>query len=109
MGSGKLDRRIQFRRYTLSDDGFTQSPTWADHGTPVAASKRDVSDQERWRAGELAAHISCRFTVRSSTFSRDITPKDRISHDGLEYDISGIKEIGRRDRLEITAAARVDQ
>lgn len=107
--SGKLDRRIQFRRYALSDDGFTQVEAWANHGSPVSASKKDISDQERWRAGEIAAHISCRFVVRSSAFARDITPKDRLVHDGTEYDISGIKEIGRRDRLEITAAARIDQ
>ena len=108
MGSGKLDRRVQFRRATLADDGFTQAPTWADLGSPVWAQKTEVSDGERWRAGEVAAHISCRFLVRYSVFSSGITPVDRLTCEGREYDISGIKEIDRKRMLEITAAARVE-
>lgn len=108
-GAGDLDRRVQFRRATLVDDGFQQVETWGNHGNPVWASKTDVSDGERWRAGEVGASITTRFVVRSSTFTRDLTPKDRLICDGPEYDISGIKEIGRRDRLEITASVRVDQ
>lgn len=108
-GAGDLDRRVQFRRATLVDDGFQEVETWDNHGSPVWASKTDVSDGERWRAGEVGASITSRFVVRSSTFSRDLTPKDRLVCEGREYDITGIKEIGRRDRLEITASARADQ
>ena len=59
-GAGKLDRRVQFRRYTESDDGFQMVKGWADHGTPVS------------------------------------------------FAIYGIKELGRNNRLEITAGAEVD-
>ena len=106
-----LDRLIQFRRAALSDDGFGMVETWADHGSPVWASKRDASDAERWRAGEVQASITTRFTVRYSAFTAGITPKDRlVSEDGREFDISGVKEVGaRRTFLEITAAARADQ
>lgn len=107
-GVASLDRRVQFRRATLGDDGFAQGETWANHGGPVWASKADVSDGERWRAQEVAAHVTTRFQVRSSAFTRGLTPKDRLVCDGLTYDISGIKEVGRLNRLEITAAARVD-
>lgn len=110
MIAGRLDRRVQFRRAAKSDDGFTSGKkTWGDHGSPVWAEKKDISDGERWRAGEVGASITTRFTVRSSTFTRDLTPKDRLTCDSIAYDIHGIKEIGRRDRLEITASARVDQ
>lgn len=108
--AGSLDRRVHFRRATLSDDGFTAgAETWADHGSAVWASKKDVSDGERWRAGEVGAQITTRFVVRSSTFTRALTPKDRLTCEGQEFDISGIKEIGRLHWLEITASARVDQ
>jgi SPP1 family predicted phage head-tail adaptor len=108
--AGSLDRLIQFRRATLTDDGLGMVETWADHGQPVWASKKDASDAERWRAGEVQAHITTRFTVRYSAFTAALTPKDRIvSEDGREFDISGIKEVGqRRTFLEITAAARAD-
>lgn len=108
--AGDLDRRIQFRRATLQDGPLGRKEVFADHGTPVWASKRDVSDGERVRAAEVQAQITTRFVVRWSSFSAALTPKDRLVCGGLEYDISGIKEIGkRRTYLEITAATRVDR
>lgn len=108
IAAGQLDRRVQFQRATLTDDGLSKVETWADHGSAVWASKSDIGDGERWRAGEVAAHITTRFRVRWSLFTAGITPKDRLTCEGREYDISGIKEIGRREALEITAAARAD-
>jgi len=111
MGSaGKLDRQLQFQRFTATDDGFGMVETWANHGGPIWAGKTDVSDGERYRASEVSASITTRFMVRWSSFTRDITPKDRLTCEGFAYDISGIKEgKGRRQWLEITAAARADQ
>jgi len=109
MSAGKLDRRIQFRRYSEADDGYSLAETWADHGSPVWASKADLSDGEKWRAGEVAASVTTRFIIRSSTFSRGVTPKDRLVCDGETYEISGIKEgKGRKRWLEITCATRAD-
>ena len=107
--TGKLDRRVQFRRNTPTDDGFTTVEAWADHGAPVWASKREVSDRERMAAMEVSATISARFQVRYSSFTAGITPKDRLICEGREYDITGIKELGRREGFEITASARADQ
>ena len=109
MNAGKLDRRISFERFTLDDDGFGQVETWAAHGGSVAASKVDVSDGERMRADSVSASLTSRFVVRSSDFSRDLTPKDRIVYKGHVFAVYGIKELGRNNRLEITAGAEVDQ
>jgi SPP1 family predicted phage head-tail adaptor len=110
MGSaGPLDRRVQFQRATLTDNGLEQVETFANHGSPVSARKTDVSDGERARAGEVQAHITTRFLVRYSTFTAALTPKDRAVSGGVTYDISGVKEgAGRRQWLEITCAARSD-
>jgi SPP1 family predicted phage head-tail adaptor len=109
IGAGMLDRRVQFRRATLVDEGSGMAEQWADHGSPRWASRTDISDGERWRAGEVQAHVTTRFVIRWSAFSAGLTAKDRLVCEGLEYDISGIKEIGsRRTFLEITAAARAD-
>lgn len=107
---GRLDRRIQFLRKTAVDDGFTSdSGVFEDHGSPIWAQKRDISDGERYRASEVAAHVTTRFVVRWSTFAVAITPADRLTCEGLEYEITGIKEgTGRRQWIEITAAARND-
>ncbi|MGP3699195.1 head-tail adaptor protein [Rhodobacter sp. NSM] len=110
MAAGALDRLIQFRRATLTDDGFSSVETWADHGAPIWASKADLSDGERWRSAEVAASVTTRFTVRWSSFTADLTPRDRLVCEGREYEIVGVKEgAGRRQWLEITAAARTDQ
>ena len=108
--AGALDRRVQFRRATLSDDGFGAVETFANLGAPVSAHKRDISDGEKFRAGEVAAHLTTRFQVRSSAFTRGITPKDVLVCEGRTYNIFGIKELeGRKRLLEITAGARLDK
>lgn len=105
----KLDSRIQFRRAVRGDDGFTKVEVFQDHGPELWAGKVDVSDAERLRAGEVSATITSRFVVPSMNLTRGITPKDQLVYDGEEYAIFGIKEIGKRWRLEITAGARVDR
>lgn len=102
-----LDRLLQFERVTLTDDGFGMAEVWAAHGAPVAASRQDVSDLERAAAGSIEASLLSRFVVRSTAFTRDLTPRDRLTHDGRTWNILGIKEAigGRRRFLEITARA----
>lgn len=111
---GSMDRRVQFLRAAEVDDGFGVVESWelpaALHGSPVWANKRDLSDGERWRAGEVQAHVSTRFTVRYSPFTAAITPKDRLVCEGVTYEIAGRKEgPGRRQWIELTCAARTDQ
>lgn len=109
ISAGELDRRVQFRRKSLADNGLAQGEVWRDFGARVWARKRDVSDSERMRAAEVQAMLTTRFVVRWSCFAAGITPKDRLVCEGREFDITGIKEIGRRAFLEISAAARADR
>lgn len=104
----RLDRRVQFRAKSLVSDGMGYAEEWADEGDPQPASKADISDGERWRAGEVQAHVTARFVVRSSEFARGVTPAWRMVCEGREYDIFGVKELDRRRFIEITAAARND-
>ncbi len=69
---------------------------------------RAVSDGERLKAGQTLADQTARFTIRWSSEVADVNPKDRIQFDGRVYDIGGVKELGRREWLEITATARAD-
>lgn len=111
MSASKLDRKIQFRRFTLEDDGYGQVEVWADHGGPIWAHRADVSDGEKFAAAQVQATVTTRFTVRSSAFTRDINPADRILHAGQDFNITGTKESkdGRFQFIEITASARTDQ
>lgn len=107
MTAGKLDRRVTFSRATPTNTSLGITESWSDIGT-VWASRKDVSDGERAAAGMMQATLVSRFMVRSSGFSRALTPKDRLTEGGRSYQILGIKEMGRRDFLEITAEARAD-
>jgi head-tail adaptor len=101
---------VQFRAKTLTSDGFGSAEVWADEGDPQPAKKEDVSDGERWRAGETQAHVTARFRVRQNAFTDAITPAWRLACQGLEYDIVGKREPkDTRGRWwEFLAAARND-
>ncbi|BCJ90039.1 hypothetical protein IZ6_07740 [Terrihabitans soli] len=77
----------------------------------VPASKRDVSDSERVSAQEVGAEITTRFQVRWSSLvnTSTVNAKDSVELDGLRYEIVAVKEIGRREGVEISAVARTDQ
>lgn len=83
-----------------------------EHWTPLCqvwASKVDVSDGERLSAAQVGASITSRFRTIWSDQIADLNPKDRLLCAGRSYDISGVKELGRRDGFEITASARTDE
>ncbi|WP_418885044.1 phage head closure protein [Aurantimonas endophytica] len=108
MDAGRMDRRITLERFTETRDAFNEPvQTWAPLAT-VWASKEDIRDGERWSAQEVGAEVTTRFRVRWSSVVADLNPKDRVQFDGRTYDIVAVKEIGRREGLEITASARAD-
>jgi head-tail adaptor len=107
---GKLDRRVTIMTAAKDDDGFSSEP-----GVPAEVGKRwmsrvDVSDGERMRAESFGAKITSRFvchydsitaTIRAETFS--------LVCEGLTYNVTGVKEIGRCEGLEITTASDLAQ
>lgn len=104
MARDLLDRRVQFLRAALIDDGYQERlGDYKAHGSPVWASRRDASDAERFAAGTVKAQITTRFRVRSTSFTRDIGPTDRLRSEGVDFGIVGVKELGLRAGLEITA------
>ena len=108
MLAGKLDRRITISRATETRDAVNAIvQTWADLVT-VWASKRDVSDGERFQSGTRNASKMTRFQIRWSPTVADVNAKDRVVFEGITYDIQNAKELGRREGIEITASARTD-
>jgi SPP1 family predicted phage head-tail adaptor len=108
MQIGRLDRRITIERATTAANDFNEPvQTWATL-TEVWAHAAPVMDAEKVRAGETLALKSYRFTIRYSAIVADVDPRDRLTFDGRTFDIAGVKEIGRRQGLEITATARAE-
>lgn len=104
MKAGNLDRRVQFLRAEAADDGYSSGTgKYLSYGNPTWASREDVKDAEKAAAGTIMSQLVVRFVVRSDPFTRTITPKDKIEEDGDAFEITGIKEIGRDEGIEITA------
>lgn len=107
MSAGSLDRRVTIRRGTVSNTGLGVTTTWLDYGT-FWASRKDVSDAERAAAGSVQGTVVSRFVVRWSADTAGIKPADRLVEGGMTFEVRGIKEVGRRRYIEITAEARLD-
>ena len=108
MDGSKLDRRLTLQRFTSTQDpGSGENiQTWGDIATDWANYK-PVSDAEKMQAGEVSATLSARFTIRYDSAWANLSPVDRVVFEGRTFDIVGCKEVsGRRQFLEITAAAR---
>lgn len=107
--AGDLDRRITIQRASATRDALNNPiPAWSDLAE-VKASKREVSDAERRAAQENAAEISTRFQIHWSPTVADINPKDRVIYDAIVHEIVAVKELGRRQGLEISCVARPDE
>lgn len=109
MDAMPFDRRITLRRATSAPNGFNEPVlTWSDLAT-VSARWRDASANERLRAAEVGALLSAIFEIRWSPTVANIDERDRLMFDGREYDITGVTDIGRREKREIRAVVRSDQ
>ena len=74
----------------------------------VAAGVTDVSAGESYRAQEIGAEITTRFLIRWSPDVASVDPRDRIGFDGLEYNITAVRDIGRQRWREIDAVRRAE-
>ena len=100
-----LDRAIVIQQYTLN------SPPQNAHGEPdgswttlhdTFANARQQSAKEIFLHGRLA-EIDVVFTTR---YYSDVDETCRIVYNSKNYGITGIKELGRQNGLEITAKAQ---
>lgn len=106
----KLDRRITLviPDQEIGRDDFN-APIIGERQFVVWASKLDIRDSERYAAQEVGAQVTTRFRIRWSTSVKGFDPRGSILFDGRRYDVSAVKEIGRRQGLEITANARAER
>ena len=110
MISGPRDRRIKIERRTSTLDGFGgEIVTWVEVGSGWWVSSLPVKDSEAFRNSEATATITHRFQMLWSVQAwNEIDPRCRITFDNRTYDIVAVKEIGRRDGIEISATARAE-
>jgi SPP1 family predicted phage head-tail adaptor len=99
MQAGALDRTITIREEGLIDDGYggTIPGGWQDLAT-VAAHVKQQTGREFIQAQQVTAERRVVFTIR---FRAGITTAMQIRYDGTEFNIREVREIGRRQWLEL--------
>jgi SPP1 family predicted phage head-tail adaptor len=106
MNIGELDRQIVIQRNTPTADAeFGNVDSWADLRT-VWAEKLDVGGSKGFRGGALRPETETVFTIR---YTENLSALDRIVYRGVNYSITGIAEIGRKEGLTIQAKTEAVQ
>lgn len=123
MQGGRLDRRIDIERKTLTTASSGQPvETWSKIVARRAASVTPVRADERFSAEQFVAKQQVEFRIRYSSTVADVNPLDRIiyppdadspadspvAEQSQIFDIIEVSEIGRREGLKIIAARRAE-
>lgn len=100
----RLDRRIVILEagFVENEAGEEVATGWAEYAEE-RAQYAPVSDGERMRAASVEQKTDARFVVRWSVRMAAVSGENRIRFDGADWQITGIKELGRGLWIEITA------
>lgn len=104
--AGQLNRRVELYRPMSAKNGFNEDVATFVLVANVWASYEPLSDAEQRRASEVDASMTARFQIRYSSDVADCDPTWQLAFGGRPFDIVGVKEIGFREGLEISAVAR---
>ena len=106
MRAGDLDRSIDIQTSTATQNSVGEPIlTWADVASAVPARVMPTRGGERFTAQQVVGDAVTTFRIRYRT---GVTVRNRIVYDGKNWDIRDVREIGRREGLEIDATARSD-
>jgi SPP1 family predicted phage head-tail adaptor len=109
MRAGNLDRRITIQRKVVAQNDLGEEiTTYADVAT-VWARKLENRGSERFTAQQVVGEAVRTFQFRWSNTVKEITDKHRIVFDGRNFDITDVREIGRREGIEVDCYARAEE
>lgn len=109
MRAGLLDRKItiQAKTVTQSDSG-EEVETWSTLAT-VWAHKIENRGAERFTARQLTGNAVRTFQFRWSTTLSVLTVENQLVYEGVTYDITDVREIGRHEGIEVDCFAPSEQ
>ena len=101
--AGDLDRRIELQRATTTRDPIYNEPipSWSTIAT-VWAAVRQTAGREFLAGSSEVGEQRAVFVVR---WLAGITARDRVVYAGRIYDLDDVREIGRREGLELHGRA----
>jgi SPP1 family predicted phage head-tail adaptor len=106
MRAGELDRPIVIQSKSVTPDSFgTPVETWTKihTSTTIPAKVSPARGGERFAADQVVGKAMTTFRVR---YRDGVTVLHRIVYAGRNWDIHDVRELGRREGLEIDASAR---
>ncbi len=99
MISGRMDRKITIQQLTTTYNDYGEPvESWSDLAT-VWTEVKQQSAREMWEAGKVS-ETEMMFRIR---YRSGIDSTCRVVYDSTNYDITGVREIGRKNGLEIQA------
>lgn len=102
MKAGPLDRRATIQRKTvIVDDYGGETETWTDLRT-LSAQVVQQSGREFLAAAQTQAEQRVLFRTR---WIGGVNVLDRVIYDGRPHNITEVKELGRREGLELMTVA----
>lgn len=109
MNAGQLRHRIIVDEpVTTQDDTGAETVVWAVLDT-VWGAIEPLNGRERLLAGGINATTDTRIRIRWSSLMEQVTPRCRLLHQGVIYNIESIAHIdmGRRE-IEIMATSGIN-
>lgn len=99
MDFGRLDRLValQSQAVSVGANGERKAGAWSTYAS-VWAEERQITAREAMTGKTEQAMRAMAFIIR---WRSDVTERHRVVYDGAAYDITGIREIGRREALEL--------
>lgn len=109
MRAGQLDRRITIQGKTVSQsDSGQEVATWSTLAS-VWAQRVENRGDERFSARQITGHAIRTFKFRWSLAVSVITVEHQVVCDGIVYDITDVREIGRHEGIEVDCFAPSEQ
>lgn len=102
MNIGKLDRRITIERLT---ETVKPSGSVVKAWTPIATVWAEVIQQSATEFFTGFGEAETGTMIFRIRYVANITTADRVTYNGSTYDLKEIKELGRRDALELRGEA----
>tara|TARA_R110001606_G_scaffold116277_2_gene245167 strand:- start:3624 stop:3944 length:321 start_codon:yes stop_codon:yes gene_type:complete len=103
MNIGQLDRRIEIKQIATAKDEWNYDVTTQSTLASVWAKKVERLAGELVGESQLVSQNRVDWVIRHRT---DLTASMTIVYDSNEYDIQGIKELGRKEGLLIHSELR---
>ena len=103
MISARMDRRITIEADTGTRNEYGEVvQDWTELATVWAAVKQQSAREGFESAGQVS-EVEAAFTIR---YRSDVDSGCRVLFDGRYFDVTGVREVGRKGGLEIMAKAQ---